>query len=45
MNANTHGYVCKWCGEEVESIKEPSHPGERLVGTCDDDGIVYVELP
>ena len=41
---NEHGYLCTWCGDEVTSVKEPTHPGERMIGTCDKDGIVYLTL-
>lgn len=44
MQANESGYLCTWCGEEVDQIKEPSYPGENMVGTCEKDGIVYVTL-
>lgn len=37
------GYLCSWCGEPVDKIKKPEHPAEQIVGTCEDDGIVYVK--
>lgn len=44
MQSNDVGYLCTWCGSEVDEIKEPDYPSERMVGTCEDDGIVYVTL-
>lgn len=45
MEQNDIGAVCQWCGEEVETVKKPEYPGERPVGRCDTDGIVYIETP
>lgn len=45
MESNDRGLVCSWCNEEVESVSMPDHPGEKPMGKCEDDGLVYVELP
>jgi hypothetical protein len=45
MQENTQGYVCSWCGGEVEKIRPPDYPGEQMMGICGNDGVVYVENP
>lgn len=44
MIENEWGFVCSWCGDEVDEVKEPDLSAGRPIGICDDDGIVYVEV-
>lgn len=45
MKDNDKGLICTWCGDEVESYKQPDPNDRKILGECEKDGIVYVELP
>lgn len=45
MKENDRGFVCSWCGAEVDKYKPPAGPADGLIGTCEKDGIVEVEMP
>lgn len=42
MIDNKYGLRCTWCGNVVDTIREPDVHDRQIIGICDDDGIVYV---